>query len=71
MDAHGKRIDATPDGEYADHGEVKIVMTSEQFRELRNRLDEVGDNGTPENWAAIDAFTEAFDAVQNDLRYLG
>jgi hypothetical protein len=66
-DRFGATIDVTIDGEYAEEREVKLVMTTAQFRSLVKRLKDAGDDGTSENWAAIDAFVEAFDSVENDI----
>jgi hypothetical protein len=61
-----KPIDITTDGEYADHDEVKIVMTSAQLAklvELAARhidLDVVGlDNDDPEGATFIGALITA------------
>lgn len=39
MDSMTAEIDITTDGEYRENGEVKIVMTVEQFRALATVLD--------------------------------
>lgn len=39
MDPLTMQIDVTTDGEYEQHGEVKIVMTTEQVDKLAELLD--------------------------------
>lgn len=68
-DRSGITIDVTIDGEYADEREVKIVMTTQQFKIIAEALREADDKGDTALWAAFDSFTEAYDSVENDLKF--
>lgn len=66
-DQAGATIDVEIDGEYADEHEVKVVMTTTQFKLIAELLREADDKGRPDLWGAADSFTEAYDSVANDL----
>jgi len=68
-DRSGLTIDVTIDGEYAAEREVKVVMTTQQFRIIAEALREADDKGNTTLWAAFDSFTEAYDSVANDLKF--
>jgi hypothetical protein len=62
MDPLMMDIDVTADGEYAQHGELKIVMTTEQADKLAEVLKHISVAGDfPEARVMIDMLVYAID----------